>query len=167
MSLLNVLKIGDPLAEKQLAMTAKPVTDFKINTLKIIVADMIETMRHYQGVGLAAPQIGVSQHIIVLEVANNTRYPEADNIPLDILINPEILEFSEQYEADWEGCLSIPERREQITRPSSICYKAFNLAQEQVIKTVSGFHARIIQHEVDHLNGILYTQHLDGIYLQQ
>jgi len=163
MSLLNILTVGNTIAEKQLAMIAKPVIDFESQTLKKTVSDMIETMRYFQGVGLAAPQIGLSQRIIVLEVADNTRYPEAEDIPLDILINPKILKFSTQYEDDWEGCLSIPDKKGRVKRSRNIRYQAQNLNQKWITNTVSGFHARIIQHEVDHLNGILYTQRLNDM----
>ncbi len=159
MTVINVLKMGDPC----LAVKSKPVVDFKSNELQMNIADMIDTMRHYQGVGLAAPQIGLSQQIIVLEVADNSRYPQAQSIKLDILINPVILQFSEQKEAAWEGCLSLPGMRGRITRSVSITYQARNLAGEQVKQTVKDFHARIIQHEIDHLNGILYPQRLNDL----
>ncbi len=159
MAVIDVLKMGDPC----LAIKSKPVVDFKSDALQMKVADMIDTMRYYQGVGLAAPQIGLSEQIIVLEVADNRRYPQAQGIELDILINPAILQFSEQKEAGWEGCLSLPGMRGRITRSASITYQALNLAGEPVKQTVYGFHARIIQHEIDHLNGILYPQRLDDL----
>ncbi|MCU7939241.1 MAG: peptide deformylase [gamma proteobacterium symbiont of Bathyaustriella thionipta] len=159
MSVINVAKMGDPC----LAMKAKPVNDFKNDELQKNVSDMIDTMRYYQGVGLAAPQIHLSQQIIVLEVTDNARYPEAQPIALDILINPEILVFSQQQEADWEGCLSLPGMRGRVLRSESITYQAMNLAGESIKQTVNGFHARIIQHEIDHLNGILYPQRIEGL----
>lgn len=159
MTVINVIKMGEPC----LASKAKPVIDFESDELQTNVANMIDTMRSYHGVGLAAPQIALSKQIIVLEVADNVRYPQAQAIELDILINPEILELSEQQEAGWEGCLSLPGMRGRVTRSVSITYQALNLAGEPVKKTVSGFHARIIQHEIDHLNGILYPQRLDNL----
>lgn len=159
MSVINVVKMGDPF----LALTAKPVIDLQGEALATNIANMIDTMRHYQGVGLAAPQIGLSQQIIVLEVADNTRYPQAQAIELDVLINPEIVQLSEQNEAGWEGCLSLPGMRGRITRSVSLTYQALSLTGESVEKTVHGFHARIIQHEIDHLNGILYPQRLTDI----
>jgi len=158
MSVLDIVKKGD----NRLTQKAQPVIDFKQDNVQKTVQDMIDTMRYYQGVGLAAPQIGLSQRIIVLEVANNMRYPQAENIELDILINPEIVELSEQTEADWEACLSVPDFRAEVLRAHTITYQALNLAQQTVRKTVHGFYARIIQHEIDHLNGILFIQRLAG-----
>lgn len=159
MAVLKIVKMGD----QRLASKSIPVTDFTSDELKKQITDMIDTMRHYQGVGLAAPQIGLLQQIVVLEVAENTRYPKEVSIELEVLINPRIVDYSSDTEAGWEGCLSLPGLRGQITRSNSICYEAVNLAGESVIKTVHGFHARIIQHEVDHLNGILYPQRLDDL----
>lgn len=156
MSILKIVKMGDPL----LAAIAKPVADLDDELLQQI-SDMIATMRFYQGVGLAAPQVALLRQIVVLEVAQNERYPQADSIELDVLINPKILDYSEQKNRAWEGCLSIPGLRGQIERSSSISYQAMNRQGKLVTKTVHDFHARIIQHEVDHLNGILYPQRLD------
>ena len=157
MAVQRVIKMGNP----GLKLKAEPVTDFQSDELQTNIADMIDTMRHFQGVGLAAPQIGISKRIIVLEVANNTRYPNADSIALNILINPQITEASEQTEMGWEGCLSLPGLRGKISRASRINYQAVNEKGQRVQATVKGFHARIIQHEIDHLEGILYPQRLD------
>lgn len=154
MSVIDIIKAGD----ERLSKKASPIIDFQRDKVQENVTDMIDTMRYYQGVGLAAPQIALPKRIIVLEVANNQRYPEAENIELDILINPEILEFSQEKEVGWEGCLSVPDYRAEVLRSLSVTYQALNLAQERIEKTVYGFHARIIQHEIDHLNGILFTQ---------
>ncbi len=159
MTVLKIVKMGDPA----LAVKSLPVTDFNDEALQTQIADMIDTMRHYQGVGLAAPQIGLSRQIVVLEVAQNARYPQADSIELDVLINPRIIDYSTQTEAGWEGCLSLPGLRGHVTRSGSISYQAFNRTGEPVTQTVYGFHARIIQHEVDHLNGILYPQRLANL----
>ena len=159
MSVLKIVKMGDPT----LAIKSASVTDFNDNELKNHVSNMIDTMRHYQGVGLAAPQIGLAKRIVVLEVAHNKRYPQAGTIELDILINPKILSLSEQTDSDWEGCLSLPGMRGLVTRSNSIDYEAYNMKGELLQMTVHGFHARIIQHEVDHLNGILYPQRLDDL----
>jgi len=159
MTVLKIVKMGDPA----LAVKSLPVTHFNDEQLQNQIADMIDTMRHYQGVGLAAPQIGLSQQIIVLEVAQNARYPQADAIDLDVLINPRIIDYSKQTEAGWEGCLSLPGLRGHVTRSNRITYQALNRIGEPVTQTVSGFHARIIQHEIDHLNGILYPQRLDDL----
>ncbi|MCW8929921.1 MAG: peptide deformylase [Gammaproteobacteria bacterium] len=156
MAVLEIIKMGDP----KLGLKSTPVTDFKSEELQILIVNMIETMRIYQGVGLAAPQIGVSKQIVILEVAQNARYPHADNIELDVLINPKIIDYSVQNEFDWEGCLSLPGLRGQVQRSKRISYEAYDREGRRVNKTVHGFHARIIQHEVDHLNGILYPQKL-------
>lgn len=159
MAVLKIIKMGDPV----LLHKSEPISDFKDDNLIKHISDMVDTMRHYQGVGLAAPQIGLSQQIMVLEVAQNARYPQADNIELKVLINPRIIHYSEQTEAGWEGCLSLPGMRAHVTRSTRITYQAQNHAGESLEETVCGFHARIIQHEVDHLNGILYPQRLDDL----
>ena len=159
MSVLKIVKMGDP----QLAAIAKPVMKLD-DELHQQISDMIETMRFYKGVGLAAPQISLFRQIVVLEVAQNERYPQADSIELDVLINPRIIDYSAQKDMAWEGCLSLPGLRGHIARSSSITYEAMNRQGEFVNETVYGFHARIIQHEVDHLNGILYPQRLDNIH---
>jgi peptide deformylase len=145
----------------ELSVKSALINHFNHPKLNDTITDMIETMRHYQGVGLAAPQIGIMQQIIVLEVADNPRYPQAESLELDILINPTITDFSKEIELDWEGCLSLPKLRGQVARAHSITYQAMNREDNIIIKTVSGFHARIIQHEMDHLNGILYPQRLN------
>ncbi len=159
MAVLEILKMGAP----QLMLKARPVNDFYSGALHQTISDMIETMRYYQGVGLAAPQVGLLQQIIVLEVSQNKRYPQAANIKLDVLINPRIINSSEQEEFAWEGCLSLPNLRGRIARSTHITYQAFDAEGKLSKKSVSGFHARIIQHEIDHLNGILYPQRLDSL----
>ena len=159
MAIRNVLKMGDP----RLSLNAQPVTDFDSEELLLNITDLLDTMRQFQGVGLAAPQIGVSKQIIVLEVSNNPRYPHADTIALHILLNPQITDFSPQTESAWEGCLSLPGLRGKVQRAKSIHYQAVNEKGERIQATVHGFHARIIQHEIDHLNGILYPQRLNNL----
>lgn len=159
MTVLKIVKMGDPV----LSVKSLPVTDFNDKKLHQHISDMVDTMRHYQGVGLAAPQTGLSKQIVVLEVAQNTRYPHAEGIALNVLINPRIIDYSEPTEASWEGCLSLPGLRGRVTRSTDITYQALNTAGEPVIESVYGFHARIIQHEIDHLNGILYPQRLDNL----
>ncbi len=159
MTVLKIVKMGAP----ELTVKASSIQNFDSDDLHQTIADMTETMRHFHGVGLAAPQIGLSQQIIVLEVHQNERYPQAENIELDVLINPQIIDFSDQKEFAWEGCLSLPNLRGRIERPTHITYQACNAAGKTSKKTVSGFHARIIQHEIDHLNGILYLQRLHSL----
>jgi peptide deformylase len=160
MSILEIVKMGDPA----LAIEASQVTDFQHEGLQQSISDMVDTMRHYRGVGLAAPQIGLSKQILVLEVESNERYPEAEAIELDILINPEIIALSEEQESAWEGCLSLPDLRGKVSRAAQITYRAQAPSGEWLEKTVKGFHARIIQHEIDHLKGILYPQRLSDIH---
>ncbi len=151
--------MGDP----NLQIKSEWVTDFAGEELQSNIGDMIDTMRHYRGVGLAAPQIGIAKRIIVLEVANNPRYPQADAIALSVLINPQISDFSEQTETAWEGCLSLPGLRGKVSRARSVAYQAVNENGERKQAIVQGFLARIIQHEIDHLDGILYPQRLDDL----
>ncbi len=159
MTVRKIVKMGDPA----LTLKAAAVSDFSDEQLAVDIADMIDTMRHYQGVGLAAPQIGIAKQIVVLEVNHNQRYPDAEVIALEVLLNPQITDYSRQIEFAWEGCLSLPGLRGRVPRASEISLQAYNSAGELVTQQVSGFHARIIQHEVDHLQGILYHQRLENL----
>lgn len=158
MAVITVLKMGDP----RLLLQAEKVKDFGSDALKADIADMVDTMRHFIGVGLAAPQIGISKQIIILEAADNPRYPDAGVIELDILFNPKIIHFSQQKDFAWEGCLSLPGMRGKVERARTITYQAVNQQGQPYTATVQGFHARVIQHEIDHLNGILYPQRLES-----
>ena len=157
MAIITVLKMGDP----RLKQKATEVTEFASVELAQQINDMVDTMRHFCGVGLAAPQIGLDRRIIVLEVDNNERYPQAEAIKLEVLINPEIINYSDETQSGWEGCLSVPGLRGKVSRASTITYKAADLTGNIISRTVNGFHARIIQHEIDHLNGILYPERID------
>jgi len=156
MAVITVLKMGDP----RLQLQAEKISDFESDSLRDNIADMIDTMRQYHGVGLAAPQIGIAKQIIILEVDNNPRYPDADTIELEILINPKIIQFSQQKDLAWEGCLSLPGMRGKVERSREITYQANTETGQSYTATAQGFHARVIQHEIDHLNGILYPQRL-------
>ncbi|WP_198264519.1 peptide deformylase [sulfur-oxidizing endosymbiont of Gigantopelta aegis] len=160
MSILEIVTMGDP----RLALVASPVVDFQDETLALSIADMVDTMRHYQGVGLAAPQIGLSKQILVLEVDVNERYPQAESIALNVLINPTIIAASDEQESAWEGCLSLPGLRGKVARAAQITYRAQSPTGDFLEKTVTGFHARIIQHEIDHLKGVLYPQQLTDLH---
>lgn len=160
MAVRKIIKMGDPA----LTHKAVEVMDFNEQQLANDITDMIDTMRHYHGVGLAAPQIGLSKQILVLEVKHNHRYPEAKPIELEVLLNPKIIEFSKATDIDWEACLSLPGLRGRVPRASHISYQAYNRAGELVTGQVRGFHARIIQHELDHLNGVLYHQRLANLH---
>ena len=147
-----VLRMGDP----RLLRRAREVHGFDTPELHALIADMIDTMRAYEGVGLAAPQIGVDLRVVIFGFEQNPRYPDADSVPFTILINPVLTPLSEEVEEDWEGCLSVPGLRGSVPRWARLRYAGFDLAGQAIERTVEGFHARVVQHECDHLDGILY-----------
>lgn len=159
MSVQAVLKMGD----LRLRKTAAKVENFADEQFSVLITDMVDTMRSTYGVGLAAPQIGVSQRVVVLEVDNNPRYPGRPSIPLQILVNPEIISHSNDISSGWEGCLSLPGLRGEVERYESITYVACDQNGQQITEAVHGFLARIIQHELDHLNGILYLDRIKDL----
>lgn len=148
----EVLKMGD---ERLLAI-AKSVEKFNTTELQGLLADMHETMEHLNGAGLAAPQIGVSLRVVVFGVKNNPRYPQAEEVPYTVLINPVIEPLSDEMEEAWEGCLSVPGLRGIVPRYSRLRYRGFDASGAAIDQVVEGFHARVVQHECDHLDGILY-----------
>lgn len=156
MAIRDVLKMGDP----RLLQVARPVEAFATPELRKLVLDMLDTMRHLNGAGLAAPQIGVGLQAVIFEVAGNPRYPDAEDVPLTILINPVLTPLCEDMEEGWEGCLSVPGLRGRVPRYSRVRYQGFDAEGCPVDRTVSGFHARVVQHEVDHLHGILYPRRI-------
>src|SRR5579875_617785 len=155
MAIRPVLKMGEPL----LRQVAAPVQRFDAK-LTELVADMNDTMRALHGAGLAAPQIGVSLRVVIFEVTVNPRYPEAPPIPYTVLVNPELTPIGPEQEEGWEGCLSVPGLRGLVPRFARLRYRGFDLAGAPIDRTVEGFHARAVQHEVDHLDGILYPQRI-------
>ena len=156
MAIRDVLKMGDP----RLLEPARPVADFASLELAQLIVDMHDTMRALNGAGLAAPQIGVGLQVVIFEVDANPRYPEAESVPLTVLINPVLTPLSDELEEDWEGCLSVPGMRGRVPRHASLRYQGFDAAGQPVDRSVSGFHARVVQHEVDHLLGILYPMRI-------
>lgn len=152
MAVREVLKMGDP----RLLEVAQPVTEFGTPELDALIRDMVDTMDDYDGAGLAAPQIGVSQRVVIFGVESNPRYPDADAVPMTVLINPEITVLSDQVEGGWEGCLSVPGMRGLVERPAHIRYRGRDAQGGQIDRHAEGFHARVVQHECDHLDGILY-----------
>ncbi len=156
MSVKTVLRMGDP----RLSQIAKPVTDFNSAELDALIADMFDTMQAEAGVGLAAPQIGVDQRLVVFGFDNNPRYPDAAALPKSVLINPVITPLDDRSEDDWEGCLSVPGMRGLVPRFSRIRYTGFDASGGTIDVIAEGFHARVIQHECDHLDGILYPQRM-------
>jgi peptide deformylase len=156
MAIRDVLKMGDP----RLLEPARPVADFASIELAQLIVDMHDTMRALNGAGLAAPQIGVGLQVVIFGVDANPRYPEAESVPLTVLINPVLTPLSGEMEEGWEGCLSVPGMRGLVPRHVSLRYQGFDAAGHSIDRSVSGFHARVVQHEVDHLHGILYPMRI-------
>ena len=159
MAVKTALKMGEPC----LLQTAAPVTKFDCAELHELVADLRDTMLALNGAGLAAPQIGVSLQVVIFSVASNPRYPEAENVPETVLINPVLTALSEAQDDAWEGCLSVPGMRGLVPRYSHLRYQGFDQYGTGIDRTVSGFHARVVQHEVDHLLGILYPMRIKDL----
>jgi peptide deformylase len=156
MAVQSVLKMGSPGLYKQ----AQRVKEFDTRLLHTLLEDMQDTMYVFSGAGLAAPQIGVSLQVVIFEVTNNPRYPEAELVPYTVLINPEITPLSSDKDDGWEGCLSIPGFRGKVPRYSHIRYTGFDVKGNRIDREVSGFHARVVQHECDHLWGTLYPMRI-------
>lgn len=152
MAVREILKMGDP----RLLRVAQPVREFGSPALRELVADMLDTMKAANGAGLAAPQIGVDLRLVIFGFERNERYPEAPPVPMTVLINPEITPLSAQEEEGWEGCLSVPGLRGVVPRHASIRYRGFDLEGQPIDRLAEGFHARVVQHECDHLDGRLY-----------
>jgi peptide deformylase len=159
MAVREILQMGNPLLYKR----SEEITDFGTPQLPVLIKDMFDTMADSDGAGLAAPQIGVLQRLVIFSVEENPRYPDAETVPRTILINPEIEVLDDEVEAGWEGCLSIPGMRGVVSRPSHIRYSGFNEHGEKFSREVSGFHARVVQHECDHLDGVLYPMRIKDI----
>ena len=156
MSVKLVLRMGD----ERLLQRAEPVKKFNTPELRELLADMNDTMQALNGAGLAAPQIGVGLRVVIFGVQSNSRYPDADSVPQTILINPVITPIDEKIEEGWEGCLSVPGLRGVVPRYLNIRYQGHDENGGLIDRTVSGFHARVVQHECDHLDGILYPMRI-------
>jgi peptide deformylase len=156
--ILKVARMGHPV----LRQVAEPVPPDQITSPEVqqFIDDMIDTMYDYDGAGLAAPQVHVSQQIVVMEVAQNPRYPRAPAIPLTVYINPEITPLTEDMDEDWEGCLSVPGLRGRVPRYVKIRLRAYDRTGKRIDIVAEGFHARVIQHECDHLWGKLYIDRI-------
>ena len=153
MTVREILKMGDP----RLLRVAAPVTAFDTPELHALIADMFETMHAANGAGLAAPQIGVDLQLVIFGFGtSNQRYPDAPPVPETVLINPTITPLDDVEEAGWEGCLSVPGLRGVVPRHAHIRYTGFDPYGRPIEREAEGFHARVVQHECDHLNGILY-----------
>ena len=152
----EVLKMGDP----RLLQQARPLEQFDTPELHALLADMRDTMAHLSGAGLAAPQIGVGLQVVIFGVGQNPRYPQAEEIPDTVLINPLLTPLSDELEEDWEGCLSVPGLRGMVPRHARLRYQGYDETGNRIDRSVSDFHARVVQHECDHLLGILYPMRM-------
>ncbi len=156
MAIREVLKMGDP----RLLEVAAPVAEFGTPQLEALLADLWDTMRHLDGAGLAAPQIGVGLRVVVFSVDRNPRYPDAEAVPATVLINPVLTPIGAEQEEAWEGCLSVPGMRGLVPRYRSLRYVGRDADGTPIDRSVAGFHARVVQHETDHLDGILYPRRI-------
>jgi len=156
MAIKPVLKLGDP----RLFETATEIVKFNTAELDSLIEDLFDTMKAEDGAGLAAPQIGIGLRVVIFGFDTNPRYPNENTVPKTILINPKISPLSDDKEVDWEGCLSLPGMRGEVARYSSIRYTGFDASGTAIDVTAHDFHARVVQHECDHLDGILYNQRL-------
>jgi peptide deformylase len=156
MSIKTLLRMGDA----RLLATANPVTDFADPALALLIRDMFDTMAAAGGAGLAAPQIGVGLQVVIFGFEKSERYPEAEPVPRTILINPVITALTDEEELGWEGCLSVPGLRGEVPRFRRIRYQGCDEAGSPIDRTVTDFHARLVQHECDHLIGKLFPMRM-------
>ena len=156
MAVKDVLRMGD----SRLLEPSRPVEKFDTPELDALIADMTDTMKALNGAGLAAPQIGVLLQVAIFGVDHNPRYPEAELVPHTVLINPVLTALDDEVEEGWEGCLSVPGMRGLVPRYQRLRYQGCDQHGNPIDRTVSGFHARVVQHECDHLAGILYPMRI-------
>lgn len=159
MAIKPILKMGN----QQLASRSMRIQDFATLELKRIIDDLVDTMQDRGGVGIAAPQIGCNIQLIIFGFETNPRYPNEKSVPFTILINPEIEVLSEECIEGWEGCLSVPGLRGLVPRYHRICYQGQDQNGRLIKRIAEGFHARIVQHECDHLDGILYPERISNL----
>jgi peptide deformylase len=157
MAVRPVLRIGDP----RLRQVARPVEVFGTAELRALIEDLRDTMAARDGAGLAAPQIGVPLRVVIFCVTANPRYPEAPPIPETVLINPRLTPLSPERSSGWEGCLSVPGLRGLVPRWEEIRYQGLDCEGNEIDRSVAGFPARVVQHECDHLDGVLYPDRLE------
>jgi peptide deformylase len=148
----EVLRMGTP----SLLARSREVEAFGTAELDALLADLRDTMQAYNGAGIAAPQIGVNLRVVIFGVTRNPRYPDAEEVPYTELVNPVITPLTGEMEEGWEGCLSVPGLRGVVPRYTRLRYRGFDPAGQPIDREVTGFHARVVQHECDHLDGILY-----------
>ena len=156
MAVREILKMGDPRLLRQ----AEPVHKFGTRELDELIADMFDTMHDANGAGLAAPQIGVNLQIVIFGFKKTQRYPDAPPVPETVLLNPVLTVLSDETEEDWEGCLSVPGLRGVVSRHAHLRYQGFDQFGHVIDREVDGFHARVVQHECDHLVGMLYPMRI-------
>ena len=156
MAIQKVLKMGDPI----LLQVAAPVANFDSPALHELLSDMRDTMAALSGAGIAAPQIGVSQQVVIFGIDHNPRYPDAEAVPFTVLINPTLEFIGDELEDGWEGCLSVPGMRGIVPRYKQLRYRGFDEKGQVIDRTVNDFHARVVQHECDHLIGMLYPMRI-------
>ncbi|KRB91486.1 peptide deformylase [Noviherbaspirillum sp. Root189] len=156
MAVYDILKMGDP----RLLRHAEPVTEFGTPQLLGLIEDMFETMHAADGAGLAAPQIGINLQVVIFGFKKNVRYPDAAPVPETVLINPVITPLSPDMEENWEGCLSVPGLRGMVPRWARVHYEGFDAHGNRISREAEGFHARVVQHECDHLIGTLYPMRI-------
>jgi len=159
MTVREILKMGDP----RLLRVAQPVTAFDTPELRRLVDDMFETMAAANGAGLAAPQIGVDLQLVIFGFDHNERYPDAPPVPMTVLINPSITPLTDEMQEGWEGCLSVPGLRGVVPRYARIRYTGFDPHGRPIEREAEGFHARVVQHECDHLIGRLYPTRMPDL----
>lgn len=161
MAIREILRMGNPILLK----VSEKVKKFDTTEIHELIKDMIETMKDAQGAGLAAPQVGESIQLVIFGVDKNERYPDAEEVPFTVLINPVITPLTQEKEDDWEGCLSVPGMRGVVPRYKTINYKGFDQYGNEINRNAEGFHARVVQHECDHLFGILYPSRIENMKL--
>ncbi len=159
MAVKEILKMGDP----RLLEVSSPVDESVLKDLGNLVEDLIDTMKAAEGAGLAAPQIGVMKRVVIFGFEKNDRYPDAESIPFTVLINPELEVLGNEVQYGWEGCLSVPGLRGLVPRTEHLRYRGLALDGSLIDRTVDGFHARVVQHECDHLDGILYPMRIEDM----
>lgn len=156
MAIKPILKMGD----SRLLQVAERVGKFDTPEFHTLIQDMQDTMEAVSGVGLAAPQIGVDLQVVIFGVEKNSRYPHVEEVPYTVLVNPVFKPLTQRMEEDWEGCLSVPGMRGMVPRFAQICYQGFDQYGKSIDRSVEGFHSRVVQHECDHLQGILYPMRI-------
>ncbi|WEF34156.1 peptide deformylase [Pseudoduganella chitinolytica] len=156
MTVREILKLGDPRLLRQ----AEPVRAFDTPELHALVADLFDTMHAANGAGLAAPQIGVNLQVVIFGFKSNVRYPDAPQVPETVLINPVLTPLGNELEEGFEGCLSVPGLRGSVPRHVRLHYEGFDQYGNRIVRDAADFHARVVQHEVDHLHGILYPMRI-------